>query len=354
MNADWQACLDALGARIDGNIVRDFGDPAGELIAARDATVIAPLASLALIGCSGPDAKTFLHKQLTSDVDRLAAAAAQYAAWCSPKGRMLASFVLFRRDVDYLALLPDEQREFVLKRLQIYVLRSKVVIEDRSVDHEIVGVSGPGAVAALQNAGLRAPPAALGASEFADGSVVRLNGARYLVAVARGAAARIWRALSMVAVPAGAPVWQWLDIAEGIPWIGEATREAFVPQMVGFDRIGGVSFQKGCYPGQEVVARARYLGKVKRALYRVHAAVPVAPGAAVFSGSAEEPPCGRIASAAAAPDGGFDALAVILEDAAVRGEELRVALAGGGSAGLSQPDPVMKAAGDDPSGASGP
>ena len=346
MNAGWQACLGALGAHIDGNVVRDFGDPAGEIIAARDASVVAPLGHLALIECAGPDAGVFLHNQLTSDVNRLAAAA-QYAAWCSPGGRMLASFVLFRRGADYRALLPDDQREFILKRLQIYVLRSKVRLEDRSVDHEIIGVSGPQAVAALHNAGLEAPSAALGTSEFADGSVVRLNGARYLVAVASGAAARIWRALSAIAAPAGAPVWQWLDVAEGIPWIGAATREAFVPQMTGFDRIG-VSFQKGCYPGQEVVARTRYLGKVKRHLYRVHAGGPVAPGAAVFPAAAPQTPCGQIASAAAAPDGGYDALAVILEEAAVR-EELRAVLAGGGSIGLSRPDPVMQAPGDSPS-----
>ena len=339
MNTGWHASLGALGARIDGGIVRDFGDPGGEIIAARDATVVAPLGHLALIECAGADAGAFLHNQLTSDIKRLAAAEAQYAAWCSAKGRMLTNFVLFRRGADYLALLPDDQREFILKRLQIYVLRSKVTLKDRAIDHEIIGLSGPQAEVALQNAGLDAPPVALGVSSFADVFVIRLNGARYLIAAAGSAAARIWRALLATATPAGAPVWQWLDIAEGIPWIGAATREAFVPQMTGFDRIG-VSFQKGCYPGQEIVARTRYLGKAKRHLYRVHADGPIAPGAAVFPAAAPQTPCGQIASAAAAPDGGYDALAVILEEAASQGD-LQVVQADGSLIALTRPEPVF-------------
>jgi folate-binding protein YgfZ len=328
MNADWSA-----------QMPRDFGDPAGELIAARDATVVAPLVHLALIECVGPDAGAFLHNQLTSDVKRLAAAEAQYAAWCSPMGRMLASFMLFRRDADYLALLPGDQREFILKRLQIYVLRSRLVLKDRSADHAIIGVSGPQAEAALYNAGLQAPSVALTTSNFSDGSVVRLNEARYLVTVASGAAARIWRALSEIAIPVGVPAWQWLDLAEGILWVTEATREAFVPQMAGFDRMGGVSFNKGCYPGQEVVARTRYLGKLKRHLYRVHADGPVASGAAIFSAAAPGTSCGQIASAAATPDGGHDALAVILDEAV--NQELWATLPDAGRIGLTRPDPVF-------------
>jgi folate-binding protein YgfZ len=341
MNADrqtYQAYLGAQGARIDDGEVRDFGDPEGELAAARDATIAAPLTYLALLGFAGDDARTFLHNQLTSDVNHLAADNAQYAAWCSPKGRMLASFVLFRRDADYLALFSTDLREFIQKRLQIYVLRSKVTIGDRSADHEIIGVSGPQATDALQNAGLEAPAAAMAATEAADASVIRLDDRRYIVVAASGAASRIWRELTAIAAPAGAPAWQWLDIAAGIPRISEATREAFVPQMANFDKIGGVSFHKGCYPGQEVVARAKYLGKVKRHLYRTHAAGPIAAGMSVFPAAAQDQPCGQIANAVAAPGGGFDGLAVLLEDAPGKGE-LRAALADGGSIGLT--DPVL-------------
>jgi folate-binding protein YgfZ len=342
MNADWQTYLGAQGARIDGGGVRDFGDPEGELAAARDATIAAPLTHLALLGFAGGDARTFLHNQLTSDVNHLETDKAQYAAWCSPKGRMLASFVLFRRDANYLALFSDDLREFIQKRLQIYVLRSKVTIGDRSADHEIIGVSGPQAADALQNAGLAAPATAMGAASAADASVIRLDARRHVVVAASGAASRIWQELTAIAPPAGAPAWQWLDIAAGIPRIAEATREAFVPQMANFDRIGGVSFHKGCYPGQEVVARAKYLGKVKRHLYRVHAAGSLAAGMSVFPAAMPDPPCGQIANAAPAPGGGFDALAVLLEDAAGKGE-LRATRADGGSIGLTDVVPVGEA-----------
>ncbi|MDR0439917.1 MAG: folate-binding protein, partial [Candidatus Accumulibacter sp.] len=321
--------------------VRDFGNPEGELAAARDATIVAPLTHLALIGFAGDDARTFLHNQLTSDVNHLATKSAQHAAWCSPKGRMLASFTLFRRDADYLALLSADLREFVQKRLQIYVLRSKVVIGDCSASHEILGVSGPRAADALQSAGLEAPAAAMGVATAAsaDASVIRLDDRRYVIVAASGAAGRIWQALSAIAAPAGAPVWQWLDIAAGIPRVAAATREAFVPQMADFDRIGGVSFHKGCYPGQEVIARARYLGKIKRHLYRARAAGPIAAGMSVFPAATPDQPCGQIANAAPAPGGGFEALAVLLEDAAGQ-SDLRAALADGGSVGLTDVVPV--------------
>jgi folate-binding protein YgfZ len=339
MNADWQTYLGAQGARIDDGQVRDFGEIAGELAAARDATVVAPLTHLALIGFAGDDARSFLHNQLTSDVNHLATGTAQYATWCSPKGRMLASFVLFRRDADYLALLSADLCEFVLKRLPIYVLRSKVAIGDRSAGQEIIGVSGPRAAGALQGAGLAAPAAAMDTAVSADASVIRLDDRRYVVVAAVGAASRIWQALSAVAAPAGAPVWQWLDITAGIPRIAAATCEAFVPQTANFDRIGGVSFHKGCYPGQEVVVRAQYLGKVKRHLYRVRAAGPITAGMSVFPAATPEQPCGQIANAAPAPGGGIEALAVLLEDAAGQGE-LRATLADGGSIELTGVVPV--------------
>jgi folate-binding protein YgfZ len=339
MNADWQTYLGAQGARIDDGKVRDFGDPAGELAAARDTTIVAPLTHLSLLGFAGDDARTFLHNQLTSDVNHLATGNAQYAAWCSPKGRMLASFALFRRGADYLALLSADLSEFIQKRLQIYVLRSRVTIGERSAGCEIIGVSGPQAAGALQSAGLEAPAAAMGTTESADASVIRLDDQRCVVVAASGAAPRIWQELSAIVHPAGAPVWQWLDIAAGIPWIAEATREAFVPQMADFDKIGGVSFHKGCYPGQEVVARAKYLGKVKRHLYRVRAAGPLAAGMSVFPAATPDQPCGQIANAAAAPGGGFDALAVLLEDAIGQGE-LRAASTDGDSIGLTDIVPV--------------
>lgn len=315
MNSNWQEFLGACGARSDQVTIGDFGDGQAELAAARETTVISPLAHLGLVEFSGEDAKSFLHNQLTSDVNHLEPTAAQHAAWCTAKGRMLASMLLYRSGSAYRALLCADLLAATQKRLQMFVLRAKVVISNISDHYEMIGVSGPNAAAALTGAGLPAPAQALEVTAFADGEVVRLDDTRCIVVVASAAATALWTRLAAAARPVGTPVWQWLDVAAGIPLISEATKEAFVPQMTLLDKIGGVSFHKGCYPGQEVIARTQYLGKVKRHLYRIHADGVIAAGQPIFCAHSPEPehPCGMVANAAPSPDGGYDALAVIQE-----------------------------------------
>lgn len=314
MNANWQEFLGANGARIESGLVRDFGDLPAELASARDATIIAPLAHLALLECSGEDAKSFLHNQLTNDVNHLAPEAAQYAAWCTAKGRMQASFLHYMTGDAYRLLLSADLLAATQKRLQMFVLRSKVKITDLAGANEVIGLSGPQAEATLTGAGLPVPGEALAGATFNDGTVIRLDTSRFILICSSAAAPALWRALSTLAKPAGTPVWQWLDVKAGIPLICDATKEAFVPQMADFDKIGGVSFHKGCYPGQEIVARTQYLGKVKRHLYRIHAAEMVAAGTLIYAPETPEHPCGMVANAAPSPDGGYDALAVIQEN----------------------------------------
>lgn len=328
MNPDWQEFLGAQGARIVDGMVGNFGDLGGELVSAREATIMSPLTHLGLIECSGDDARTFLQNQLTSDVNHLEAGSAQHSSWCSPKGRMLASFVLFRRDSAYLALLSADLQEFIQKRLQIYVLRSKVKIDNRSADHELIGVSGPNAETALQSAGLPIPPAPMQTAAIGSATVIRLDNTRYILVIASETAASVWNALSIHAKAVGTAAWQWLDIRAGLPLITGATKEAFVPQMANLDKIGGVSFHKGCYPGQEVVARTQYLGKVKRHLYRFHASSPIAPGMQVSAAESPEHACGMVANASPAPGGGYAGLAIVLEGT-IASSELRVGLQDG-------------------------
>ena len=330
MNPDWQEFLGAQGARIVDGMVSDFGDLGAELVSAREATIISPLTHLGLIECSGDDARTFLQNQLTSDVSHLEPGSAQHSSWCSPKGRMLANFVLYRRDAAYLALLSTDLREFIQKRLQIYVLRSSVKISNRSADHELIGLSGPQADAALRSAGLPIPAAAMQTASISNATVLRLDNTRYILVIASEAAASVWNTLSTHAKAAGTEAWQWLDIQAGLPLITGATKEAFVPQMANLDKIGGVSFHKGCYPGQEVVARTQYLGKVKRHLYRFHASSPIVPGMQVSTAESPEHACGMVANASPAPGGGYEGLAIVLEDT-IASSELRVGLRDGQS-----------------------
>ena len=313
MNSIWQEFLGASGARIENGLVADFGEPAAELAAARDATIVAPLTHLGLLEWAGEDAKSFLHNQLTSDINHLPAASAQHSAWCTAKGRMQASFVLYRRGPDYRALLSSDLLLATQKRLQMFVLRSKVKIADLSAAHEVIGLSGPQAEAVLLGAALPVPATVMDSAEFADGAIVRLEQARFLLIVASEAAADCWTKLVAKARPVGTPAWLWLDVQAGIPLTVAATKEAFIPQMVNFDKIGGVSFHKGCYPGQEIVARTQYLGKVKRHLYRIHAANPLVAGASIFAPDSPDHPCGMVANAAPSPAGGYDALVVMQE-----------------------------------------
>ena len=143
MNSCWQEFLGASGARIDNGSIAEFGNLSAELVAAQEATVIAPLLHLGLIEFTGEDATSFLHNQVTSDVNHLTADSAQHSAWCSAKGRMLASFLLYRQGTDFRALLSADLIAETQKRLQMFVLRSKVKIADLSSDFAIIGLSGP-------------------------------------------------------------------------------------------------------------------------------------------------------------------------------------------------------------------
>lgn len=317
MTSSWQDFLGASGAHFDHdnqNIVTDFGDLAAELVSARDATVIAPLVHLGLIECSGDDATSFLHNQLTNDVNHLGSSSAQHAAWCTAKGRMLASFLLYRKAGGFQALLSKDLLAGVHKRLQMFILRSKVKLADHSDQQTVFGLSGAQSGAALTNAALPVPARLMETNTFVHGEVIRLDDARLIVVVENAMAAELWQKLAANARPVGTTVWHWLDIQAGIPLITEATKEAFIPQMANFDKIGGVSFNKGCYPGQEVVARTKYLGKVKRHLYRIRTDVAMKAGDWLCSPDSPETACGMIANAAPSPNGGFDALGVIQEN----------------------------------------
>jgi folate-binding protein YgfZ len=328
MNASWLEFLCASGARVDQDLVADFGDAAAELLAAPVATVVAPLAHLGVIEVGGAEAATFLHQQLTSDVTHLADGAAQHSAWCSAKGRMLASFLVFRSGSNYQLQLSADLLPAILKRLQMFVLRSKVSIVEHPDARQIIGVAGPRAEEALHAAGLAVPGAALSCVATADTLVIRLDSQRFEVLASSEAAPELWQALLAVARPVGTRVWQWLDVDAGLPLITGGTREEFVPQMANFDQLGGVSFHKGCYPGQEIIARTQYLGKVKRHLYRAHSSTPIASGSKIYSPANTEHPCGMVVNAAAAPTGGYDALAIV-QESFVAAADLEIAVPGG-------------------------
>jgi hypothetical protein len=313
MNPTLTELLAHSGAHIDGNRIGDFGDAAAELRAAQAGTALVPLTHTGLIRVSGEDAQGFLHNLFTNDLKKLAPATAQWNSWCSAKGRMLANFLIWRDQSDLLLQIERELQPQIQKKLGMYVLRAKVKIFDACDELTGFGLVGPQAPEALGQAGLPIPEADMHVVRDGAVQVIRLTATRLQVVLPTGDAAALWARLATAARPAGTPAWRWSEINAGVPQITAATVEEFVPQMANFELIGGVNFQKGCYPGQEIVARTQYLGKLKRRMYLAHLDQPEPPAAGthLYSPDLPDQACGTVVNAAPAPGGGHDLLAVI-------------------------------------------
>lgn len=270
------------------------------------------LEALGLIAFSGEDAATFLHGQLTCSVDRLPADRSTYGAYCTPKGRMLATVLLWHAPDGFLLQLPAALCEPVRKRLSIYILRSKVKARDASAEYETFGLAGATAAALIERLLGAVPQAPHGVVQTPHGMVLRLPEDRYEIVVAQAHAADLRAALAADTQVAPQSWWAALDIRAGIASVLPETQEQFIPQTANLDAIGAVSFDKGCYPGQEIVARMHYLGRLKERLYRAHIATADAPqpGDKVYGADLGAQASGMIANAAPAP-GGYDVLAVV-------------------------------------------
>jgi folate-binding protein YgfZ len=317
----WTDFLTQQGARLDHDTVADFGDAAGELSAAASQTVLADLSHYGLIGFSGEEAQTFLHAQITNDLRGLNEKAAVFAAYLSPKGRMLANFLVMKRGGDILLMLPAALVEAIQKRLSMFILRAKVKVRNASGEWVRLGLAGPHAASLAADAlGTTLPEGVMGMAHTDKAFVLRLGHDRFDLCVAPDAAQDVWRRLAAGAKPVGAPVWDWLLIRAGIPTVLPATQDHFVPQMANMEILGGVSFSKGCYPGQEIVARSQYLGKVKRRLFLAHVDAPAAPGDELYAPDPADQSCGLVANAAPAPGGGWDVLVVALAPSVEAGE----------------------------------
>jgi len=274
-----------------------------------------------LIRFSGEEAQAFLHNQLSCDVAALTFGRSTYGAYCTPKGRVLASFLLWHSEQGLFMQLPSSLREPIQQQLSKFILRSKVRAENAAGDWALIGVAGKDAAARLQQA-LGAAPTSPHHVLHVDGvSIIRLPVDRYEIAVSKKQAPRLAEALGG-ADTAGPDHWEWLTIRAGIPVILPATQEQFVPQMVNLDLIGGVSFQKGCYPGQEIVARMHYRGTLKQRMYlaNVAAAERPQPGDKLYTPDFGEQASGAIVNAARSPEGGYDVLAVIQSASAEKGD----------------------------------
>lgn len=287
------------------------------------------LGHLGLIRASGEDVRTFLQGQLTGDIRGATPGSAQLSAYCSPKGRMLAGLLIFQRGDDLFLQLPADRLPAVLQRLRMFVLRAKVTLEDVSDSLARVGLSGDCAGALLA----AVPDTAMASVEHDGLTIIRLPGdrPRYEVIGDVNAVDALWQRAGAKATLTGPAFWTLMEIRAGVPNVYDETVEAFVPQMANLQLLGGVSFTKGCYTGQEVVARMQYLGKLKRRMYRGRVDTDSLParGTELFSPSSESGQgAGRVVDAAPSPDGGFEVLAV-LQISSADADDIRIGDADG-------------------------
>ncbi len=291
-----------------------FGEVVAETAAALHGTVVSPLIQLGAIRATGAEAESFLQNQLSNDLRQLVPARAQLSSYNSPKGRVLDLFTL-RREGE--AILLETRRDTLpasLKRLRMFVLRSRVVLEDMADAAFALGLAGPNAAALLEQCGLPVPAQdwdTLGA----DGvTVMRRPGsqARFSLHAAPARLQALWPLLSARARPVGTAAWRLLEVLAGLPAIRPETADHFVAQMLNLDQLGAISFTKGCYPGQEIVARMHYLGNLKRRMFLCRSdAAEVLPGTDVVAAGVEGSTVGEVVHAAPHAEGGTALLAVL-------------------------------------------
>ncbi|MBT0963422.1 CAF17-like 4Fe-4S cluster assembly/insertion protein YgfZ [Denitromonas iodatirespirans] len=318
----WTQLLASSDLHLEGDAVCR-AKPAVDIVRARDGDIMVPMVHLGLIDAVGDDAAAFLHSLFSNDVKKLARDAAQWTSFNSPKGRMLASMLLWHGEAGYRLALSADLHPALLKKLSMYVLRSKVKLADGRGGRALLGLSSATLSERLGGAKLPVPAAPMRTVSREGITVIRLDARRALIDAPAERMADIWTALGTLGVaPATTLAWQWLDVQAGIPMVTEQTQDDFVAQMLNYELIGGVNFQKGCYPGQEIVARTQYLGKLKKRMYRLTAPASAAPhtGDELYAPAFDSQSVGKLVTVVPSPNGGFEALAVLQMQAAEAGE----------------------------------
>jgi len=313
MQTDWQAFLTERGAVVEAGTVQRF-DPPGVLETSADVQLF-DLSHQGLLSVRGEDSESFLQGQLSSDMTGLAGTT-QLTSYSTPQGRVLAIMRAFRYADSMQFLLPRELVEPIQLRLSRYVLRARVEIG--SDDHVLgrIAFAGERASELLARLALPDPPGTGSIEQAATLCVMNVTVAqpRYILVAPYQQIMRIWEGAEEHAEAAGEGAWRRLLIDEGIPTVYAATSDAFVPQMVNLELLGGVDFHKGCYTGQEIVARAQHLGRIKRRMFRFDYTGDRAPDAGdsiVLSDGSE---IGTVVDAARA-ESGWRMLAVIRSEA---------------------------------------
>ena len=314
MKPDWKHFLIDRGAEFEGDSLVSFGNPERERRIPPQGAILCDLSHFGLISVTGDDAASFLQGQLTNDIKQVSETHSQLSAYCTPKGRVLATFFITQRQGTYYLSLARDLLEPVLKRLRMYVLRSKVVMEDASASLVHFGYAAPDGDERLKAIFGKAPEQAYDTIQVNNLTIMRQPAPipRFKILGELEESRKLWERLNVNAACVGRNGWDYFNIMSGVPMVTANSCEAWVPQMMNMHLIDGVSFGKGCYPGQEIVARLKYLGKSKRQMYRI--GIPHCikrPLAGTLIASANNPEAGTVLNATINPDGYVEALAVM-------------------------------------------
>lgn len=316
MNKNWKNYLLAKGAQFTEETAFVFNDETADNKKAEDSDILCDLSQFSTLVIAGEDAVDFMQGQFTNDVKQVDEHSSQFNAFCNQKGRMIANFRLFNYQQNYFISLKADLVEASISHLQNYIVRSQVAIQDVSEQLIHLGLSGDNACDLL--------------SEFFDDIkqdidsvsynenyiTIRIPGLkpRYEIFCSLDFAKSLWQSISTKAEVVNSNTWDYLNIQAGLPVIDAKTSEEFVPQMANMELINGVSFTKGCFTGQEIVARMHYLGKLKKRCYKVNIATENKPsnGDKLFAENARAGQnTGMIIQVEKNPESGYDALAVI-------------------------------------------
>ena len=290
MHPSWQSFLEQQGARFDeqGHI-RTFGEEELERVLVKHGPVMTALSGHALIRVTGEDAQAFLQKQLTNDIEEVSNKTAQFSAWCDPQGHVLALFLVFMYERDYYLLFDASLKDAILKRLRMFVLRDQVELIDRSDELAIVGYGGDFGNLDLQRALDVKLKETWGATLVPmEGlrkiKAIKLPGPyhRYVLVGPVDQMEQAWQRLLVNADKTSITGWWLMDIAAGIPVVTAAVSGRFIAQMLNLDKLNVINFKKGCFPGQEIIARLHFRATVPKRMLKFHIEgdpVQVAPGA---------------------------------------------------------------------------
>ncbi|GJM06198.1 MAG: folate-binding protein [marine bacterium B5-7] len=313
MHETWQVFLEKEGATILNNDVIDFNDSS---INISETPFITPLSGFSMLAVAGNDRHEFLHGQFINDLNLIEEPAAQISAWCNPKGQVISNFLIINTGIAYLLIFKTDLKEFVQKRLTMFVMRSDVTINDISDSSPLLGLAN-----VLPNCSNLASlnsnlPSSPGEVNAVDGLII-INlpdgSNRHLIT---GNVESLIRNISNFkdsVSMTGSHIWDLLDILAGLPWVTSLTQEQYLPQMLNLDALKGLSYQKGCYPGQEVIARLHYRGEVKKRLSLIQSEQPLSIDKQLISEQSDSK-AGTIINAATHPDELCYALAVIDRD----------------------------------------